>query len=863
MRRLLSLLLLISLSAFGQIAVSGGIVNNGVSISASVGGGGGGTTINLSGTTTSYNVGSAVVGDYTSALTLTLTNNTGAPFDFYAVYSPIYGAVQSWDISTSWPFAAPVYFSGNYYTSNISNNVGHTPSGFTDANWTLIGASSHTWTTIWYDGDALAPVWNPTSGACHPTPLTGAANAWTGITWTLGAGGTCNLPVYLRPTQIGSSTGHVYLADNAGNILSTITLNGTGTAPTISHSATLPTGITNPLTDTEFSTHYVAPGSCSFTDSTLSGLQSHINAANGTGGQVFCVTAGSVLDGTLTISACPAATDYLTTSAYASLPAAGTRVGPSDASNMFAMTNSGGDNELHVASTACNWRIVGMENHGTFSGGQVLVNIDPAAHDIVFDRNYATWVDSLGTNWMQMEGTRVAVIDSYCYLDNSGETQCIASTNGPGPFKIVNNTLIAPGENYFFGGADSGTFGSVPSDIEIRNNYSTKPLAWNFNCLMNGGGISPSTPGVNPCGATVWDGGGALGITLNTNTGTWSSATAYVTGNVTWRAGDPYAALVGNTNVDPIGHPATWQFLCFSSGCTTSGGGIWRPVKNCGEIKKGQRWLDIGNIYENNWIAGQDGTCKLWETADQSGSDVSAINTNGTFEYNIIRNAGNAMSEIGSSYAYGSRGNSHLVIQNNLVYNIGQNLEWGVPNPNLFVTFGGSTASPYVGKSVPGYSQQHNFMWVSDVVINHNTFLDYTNSILIYDAGSPLEIYGLQMKCNIFSHGSFGLDNAGVIGDKGGNFNSVWPSAQTDLATNVLIGAAAAGHGSDYTANWLLATDVSAVQFTDYANKNLTLTAGSPYHNACGDGKDYGADAATVNSMTSCVVNGVACNPHP
>jgi hypothetical protein len=45
-----------------------------------------------------------------------------------------------------------------------------------------------------------------------------------------------------------------------------------------------------------------------------------------------------------------------------------------------------------------------------------------------------------------------------------------------GPFKIVNNTLSAAGENILFGG---GPATATPCDIEVRHNYMYKPLSWN------------------------------------------------------------------------------------------------------------------------------------------------------------------------------------------------------------------------------------------------------------------------------------------------------------------------------------------------------------------------------------------------
>jgi hypothetical protein len=58
------------------------------------------------------------------------------------------------------------------------------------------------------------------------------------------------------------------------------------------------------------------------------------------------------------------------------------------------------------------------------------------------------------------------------------DSQAIWGGNGPGPYKIVNNTLMGAGENIMFGGSDPAIPGLVPSDIEIKRNYIYTPASW-------------------------------------------------------------------------------------------------------------------------------------------------------------------------------------------------------------------------------------------------------------------------------------------------------------------------------------------------------------------------------------------------
>ncbi len=79
-----------------------------------------------------------------------------------------------------------------------------------------------------------------------------------------------------------------------------------------------------------------------------------------------------------------------------------------------------------------------------------------------------------------LNGREIAVVDSYLsdFKEAGADTQAIAGWNGPGPFKMINNTLEGAAENILFGGADPAIPDLIPSDIEIRRNLFRKPLSW-------------------------------------------------------------------------------------------------------------------------------------------------------------------------------------------------------------------------------------------------------------------------------------------------------------------------------------------------------------------------------------------------
>jgi hypothetical protein len=113
------------------------------------------------------------------------------------------------------------------------------------------------------------------------------------------------------------------------------------------------------------------------------------------------------------------------------------------------------------------------------SGADVTVDTEPS--DIIIDRSYLHGNDTGDfRRGVLMNGASLAVIDSYVanFHDANSDSQALGGSNGPGPFRIVNNFLEAASENIMFGGSDPAVPNLVPSDIEVRRNLSTKRLSW-------------------------------------------------------------------------------------------------------------------------------------------------------------------------------------------------------------------------------------------------------------------------------------------------------------------------------------------------------------------------------------------------
>lgn len=61
----------------------------------------------------------------------------------------------------------------------------------------------------------------------------------------------------------------------------------------------------------------------------------------------------------------------------------------------------------------------------------------------------------------------------------NGESHVICGYNGPGPYRVVNNLINGGTEAFIIGGALSAC--GMPSDLEFRYNYLTRPFNWNPN----------------------------------------------------------------------------------------------------------------------------------------------------------------------------------------------------------------------------------------------------------------------------------------------------------------------------------------------------------------------------------------------
>ena len=179
----------------------------------------------------------------------------------------------------------------------------------------------------------------------------------------------------------------------------------------------------------------------------------------------------------------------------AALGDAGTRMTPSRAATLklARILSPNYSPAVGTAAGAHHWRLTGVEIGVTPAatqanmlvrfgeGGEAQRTLASMPHDLVLDRSYVHGTPTLDLKrCVTLNSGTAAVVDSWlteCH-SNNGDSQAVLGYNGAGPFRIENNYLAAGHEVVMFGGGDPGIPNLVPSDIEVRHNHITRPLAW-------------------------------------------------------------------------------------------------------------------------------------------------------------------------------------------------------------------------------------------------------------------------------------------------------------------------------------------------------------------------------------------------
>lgn len=217
-------------------------------------------------------------------------------------------------------------------------------------------------------------------------------------------------------------------------------------------------------------------------------LQGAIDAAQP--GDVILLAPGATYVGTFTLGV-KAGNSFITIRTDAppdAVPPPNVRMSPAYAAALAKIVPPNTSSAAMVAANgAHHWRLELVEFAG--NGGSDLIVLGNGTQtqesqlprDFVFDRVYIHGDPVRGQKrGIALNGGSTHVLNSYISdIKAVGiDTQALCGWNGSGPFVIENNYLEAAGENVMFGGADPSIANLVPSDITVRRNVLSKPLAW-------------------------------------------------------------------------------------------------------------------------------------------------------------------------------------------------------------------------------------------------------------------------------------------------------------------------------------------------------------------------------------------------
>jgi hypothetical protein len=227
-------------------------------------------------------------------------------------------------------------------------------------------------------------------------------------------------------------------------------------------------------------------------------------------------------------------------------------------------------------------------------------------------------------------------------------------------------------------------------------------------------------------------------------------------------------------------------------------------IKNLFELKNAKNVLIDGNVFENNWTDGQNGTAILFTVSGERGAMPQATIEDITFSNNRVINSEMGINILGKDYMGASQIAKRITIKNNSFEKL-----------------------------------QGRFLTITDgqdITLDHNT-IDSTGYIVWFYGEPTLRFVFTN---NIANRNDYGFAGDGIgIGSVAINFYA----PQAVVTGNVIIGAAERMPQQNYYVD-----NAAQVGFVDYATRNLRLLSKSPYSKKGTNRKDVGADFAALDA---------------
>lgn len=372
-------------------------------------------------------------------------------------------------------------------------------------------------------------------------------------------------------------------------------------------------------------------------------------------------------------------------------------------------------------------------------------------------------------------------------------------------------TLINLGK----GAAEQNTIASIPYNLVLDRVYVHGSPQYTFQrCIaLNSASTAIVDSWIGECHHTENDSQAILGWN---GPGPYKIVNNYLEGageNVMFGSGDPGIANQLPADIEirrnHFYKPPSWR-------------GVWR-VKNSFELKAGLRVLVEGNIFENNWIDGQDGFAILLKSVNAQNSAPWSQTADVTFRLNIVRNSSSGVNIAGKPEPYPAIPAARILLRDNVFERIG--------------------TGDYPGGRLWQVSK------TDDLTFERNTGFGRTHGLILLS--SPMN--NLLLRDNIFgtTQTNFDIWDFAISSGEGFGFGSDALTRHTGswrLENNVIPGVSASKFP-----NSLIAPSFQAIGLAGWPT-DLSLSPNSPFARSSSTGGMPGADVASVIQATQGVV---------
>jgi GT2 family glycosyltransferase len=246
-------------------------------------------------------------------------------------------------------------------------------------------------------------------------------------------------------------------------------------------------------------------------------------------------------------------------------------------------------------------------------------------------------------------------------------------------------------------------------------------------------------------------------------------------------------------------------------------GARW-SVKNLLELKNARRVAIDGNLFEHNWPDSQNGFAILFTVRNQDGHAPWSVVEDVRFANNVVRRVASGINILGRDDNHPSQQTRHIAIRNNLFVDVGG-------------TWGAGRLFQLLDRT-------------QDITIDHNTALQ-SGTLLMVDGGPHT---GFVFENNIALHNEYGIHGSGA--------GSGTPTLEkffleSVVRRNLLIGASE----SNYPRDNVFVKQLSDIGVLDLSDKAYGVKLARPYFGIATDGRDPGADLASLTALVARVAS--------